>query len=73
MFCCFFPKFRKVCQNFAEFSPNFTKFFRDFSKMQHFSEITNYPALIPPPYPAPYPEPPQFRQILEPVSVLPFS
>ena len=62
-------KFRNFCQNFAEFSPNLTKFFRDFSKMQHFSEITNYPALIPPPYP----EPPQFRQILEPVSVLFFS
>ena len=35
--------------------------------MQHFSEIPNYPALIRPPYP----EPPQFRRILEPVSVLP--
>ena len=29
--------------------------------MQHFSEIPNYPP--------PYPEPPQFRRILEPVSV----
>ena len=38
--CFFFPKFRKFAQiwpNFAEFSPNFTIFFRDFSKMQHFS------------------------------------
>ena len=36
----FFPKFefRKICQNVAEFSPNFTNFFRDFSKMQHFSK-----------------------------------
>ena len=34
----FFPKIRKFCQNFAEFSPNLTKFFRDFSKMQHFSK-----------------------------------
>ena len=49
----FFPKIRKICQNFAEFSPNLTKFFRDFSKMQHFSEITNYP----PPYPSPIPPP----------------
>ena len=48
IFAVFFPKFRKFCQNFAEFSPNLTKFFRDFSKMQHFSEIPNYPALIPP-------------------------
>merc|ERR1719161_2828280 len=38
-FAVFFPKFRKFCQNFAEFSPNLTSFFRDFSKMQHFSEI----------------------------------
>ena len=37
-FCCFFPKFRKNCQNFAEFSPNFTKLFRDFSKMQEHQE-----------------------------------
>ena len=47
-FPLFFPKFRKFCQIFAEFSQNLTNFFRDFSKMQHFSEITNYPALIPP-------------------------
>ena len=43
--------------------------------MQHFSEITNYPPprILPlsSPYPPPYSEPPQFRQILEPVSVLP--
>ena len=39
IFCCFFPKFRKFCENFAEFSPNLTNFFRDFSKMQHFSKI----------------------------------
>ena len=45
----FLSKFRNFCQNFAEFSPNLTKFFRDFSKMQHFSEIPNYPAPIPPP------------------------
>merc|ERR1712118_96852 len=38
-FSAFFPKIRKICQNFAEFSPNVTKFFRDFSKMQHFSKI----------------------------------
>ena len=31
--------YRKFCQNFAEFSPNVTKFFRDFSKMQQFSKI----------------------------------
>ena len=31
-----FPKFRKFCENIAEFSPNVTNFFRDFSKMQHF-------------------------------------
>ena len=37
-FSAFFPKIRKFCQNFAEFSPNVTKFFRDFSKMQHFSK-----------------------------------
>ena len=41
IFAVFFPKIRKCCQNFAEFSPNLTKFFRDFSKMQHFSEIPN--------------------------------
>ena len=34
--------------------------------MQHFSEIPNYPPPIPP-----YSEPPQFRRIFEPVSVLP--
>ena len=34
----FFPKIRKFCQNSAEFSPNLTKFFRDFSKMQQLSE-----------------------------------
>ena len=39
MFCCFFKNFRKFCENFAEFSPNLTNFFRDFSKMQHFSKI----------------------------------
>ena len=39
--------------------------------MQHFSEITNYPPPYPPPIRPPYSEPPQFRQILEPVSVLP--
>ena len=27
MFCCFFPKFRKLCKNFAEFSPNFDEIF----------------------------------------------
>merc|ERR1712078_470508 len=36
-FAVFSPKFRKICENFAEFSPNVTNFFRDFSKMQHFS------------------------------------
>ena len=40
----FFAVFSKISriislpQNFAEFSPNFTNFFRDFSKMQHFSK-----------------------------------
>ena len=38
-FSAFFPKIRKFCQNFAEFSPHVTNFFRDFSKMQHFSKI----------------------------------
>ena len=38
-FAVFSPKFRKFCQNFAEFSPNLTNFFRDSSKMQHFSKI----------------------------------
>ena len=28
-FFAVFPKFHKICQNFAEFSPNSTKFFRD--------------------------------------------
>ena len=37
-FSCFFPKFRKFCQKFAEFSPNLTKIFRDFSKMQEQQE-----------------------------------
>ena len=33
-FYSFFSKFRNFCQNLAEFSPNLTKMFRDFSKMQ---------------------------------------
>ena len=45
----FFSKISQILSEFAEFSPNLTKFFRDFSKMQHFSEIPNYPAPIPPP------------------------
>ena len=70
-----FAKFARILLYFAEFSPNLIKFFRDFSTMQLFSEIPNYPApILPPaPYPPPYPEPPQFRRILEPVNVPFFS
>ena len=47
-FFAVFPKISQIGQNFAEFPPNLNNFFRDFSKMQHFSEIPNYLAPIPP-------------------------